>query len=181
MLLVLGYRKSRVLDVCFDFSRIDVGQTRFPKALTDKDLRSRDVIGGQRRIRGSRGYRRELTFLVADIVAITVAPANPPYIANVVTKQRDQKVEPVARGYAALLDVFPAQDLLAYQRHHDGVVHVVVARITIGDILQGQARHESNDIRIVRFEDAIDLAVHVSKLLDKCLDDNLCGIEHDRL
>ena len=44
VMLDLRYRKTRVLDVCLDFSRIDVGQT-FAEALADKKLGSRDVIG----------------------------------------------------------------------------------------------------------------------------------------
>src|SRR6266404_6308361 len=61
MLFVLGYRKSRVLNVCLDLPRIDVHQARFPEALADEELRSRDMIGGQPCVRGSRGHRREIT------------------------------------------------------------------------------------------------------------------------
>src|SRR5690349_12964057 len=35
VLFVFGYRKSRVLDICLDFERIDVSQARFPEALAD--------------------------------------------------------------------------------------------------------------------------------------------------
>src|SRR5260370_29115625 len=90
-------------------------------------------------------------------------------------------MEAIAWGNGAVPDVFPAQNLLADQCHHDGVVHVVVGRITIGDILQREARNEANDVRIGGLEDPIDLAVHMLKMLDKCLDDNFCWIEHDRL
>ena len=57
-------------------------------------------------------------------------------------------MEPIAWGNAAVPDVFPAQNLLADQCHHDGVVHVVVGRITISNILQREARNEANDVRI---------------------------------
>src|SRR5215475_6268540 len=90
-------------------------------------------------------------------------------------------MEPIAWGNAPLLDVSPAQNLLAHQGHHYGMIHVMVGCITIGNIFQSEAPNESNDVRIGWFEDAIDLAVHISKLLDKRLDDNLCGVEHDRL
>src|SRR5262249_32852239 len=90
-------------------------------------------------------------------------------------------MEPIAWPNATLARVFPEQDLLADQRHHDGVVHVVVGRITIGDILQREAPDETNDVRIRRLEDPVDLAVLAFKLLDERLDDNLRGIEHDRL
>src|SRR5262249_34618142 len=56
-----------------------------------------------------------------------------------------------------------------------------VGRITIGNILQGEASNKTNDIWIGWLEDSVDLAVLVFKLLDKRLDDDLCGIEHDRL
>src|SRR6267142_2575779 len=90
-------------------------------------------------------------------------------------------MEPIAWGNADVPDVFPAQNLLADQCHHDGVVHVVVGLITIGDILQREARNEANDVRIGGLEDPIDLVVHMLKMLDKCFDDNFCWIEHDRL
>src|SRR5258707_14721856 len=68
-------------------------------------------------------------------------------------------MEPIAWGNAAVPDVFPAQNLLADQCHHDSVVHVVVGRITISNILQREARNEANDVRIGGLEDPIDLAV----------------------
>jgi hypothetical protein len=67
MLLVLRYGKTRVLDIGLDFSRVDVDQAYFAEALADKELRSRDMIGGQRCVRGSRGYGREITFFLTDI------------------------------------------------------------------------------------------------------------------
>ena len=84
MLLVLRYRKPRVLDVCLNFSRIDVGQAHFPETLADKDFRSRDMIGGQGCVRGSRAYGHEITVFVTNVMSITVAPTYPPYIADVV-------------------------------------------------------------------------------------------------
>src|SRR5262249_14558681 len=81
----------------------------------------------------------------------------------------------------ALLGVLPAQDLLAHKRHHYGVIHVVVGRIAIGNILQSKTSHESNDVRISRLEDAIALQICRSKLLDKRLNDDMCGIKHGRL
>jgi len=84
MLLVLRYRKTRVLDIGLDFWRVDVRQAYFAEALADKELRSRDMIGGQGRVRGSRGYGREITFFVADIMSIAVAPTYPPYIPDIV-------------------------------------------------------------------------------------------------
>src|SRR4029077_3279028 len=60
-------------------------------------------------------------------------------------------------------------------------VHVVIGRIAVGDVLERKPPDEADDVRIGGLEDPIDLAVHVSKLLDKRLDHNLRGIEHDRL
>src|SRR6516162_3649146 len=90
-------------------------------------------------------------------------------------------MEPIAWPNAALARMFPEQNLLADQRHHDGVVHVVVGRITIGNILQREATNKTNDVRIGGLKDSVDLAVLASKLIDKRLDDNLCWVEHDRL
>ena len=84
MLLVLRYGKTRVLDIGLDLSRVDVRQAYFAEALADKELRSRDMIGGQGCVRGSRGYGREITFFVADIMSIAVVPTYPPYIPDIV-------------------------------------------------------------------------------------------------
>src|SRR6516164_10284208 len=90
-------------------------------------------------------------------------------------------MEPIAWPNAALARMFPEQNLLADQRYHDGVVHVVVGSVTIGNILQREASNKTNDVWIGGLKDSIDLAVLIFKLSDKRLDDNLCGIEHDRL
>ena len=84
MLLVFRYGKTRVLDIGLDFSRVDVRQAYFAEALADKELRSRDMIGGQGCVRGSRGYGHEITVFVTNTMSITVAPTYPPYIADVV-------------------------------------------------------------------------------------------------
>src|SRR5215475_1110868 len=90
-------------------------------------------------------------------------------------------MEPVAWGHAALAGVPSEQNLLANQCHHDGVVHVMVGGIAVGNILQRETADETDDVPIVRLERPIDQAVLFFKLLDKGLDDNLCGIKHDRL
>ena len=181
MLLVLRYRKTRVLDVCLDFPRIDVGQAHFPETLADKEFGSRDMIGGQARVRGACGYLHELAVFATNIMSVTVTPTYSPYIADVVAQERNHEMEPIAWGNPALAGVLPEQDLLTDQRHHDGVVHVVVGRVTIGNILQREATDETNDVRIGWLKDAVDLAVLVFKLPDKRLDDDFSRIEHGRL
>ena len=86
------------------------------------------MIGGQRRIGGSCGYRHEITFFVANIVSFLVVPAYASHVTDVVTQQRNQKVEPVAGANAAFLGVFSAQDLLAYQYWRSYQLHVVRTR-----------------------------------------------------
>src|SRR6202007_1710169 len=54
------------------------------QTVADKEFRSRDMIGGQGCIRGSRGDWHEITVFVADIMSLAVAPAYPAYIADVV-------------------------------------------------------------------------------------------------
>src|SRR6516164_3355338 len=90
-------------------------------------------------------------------------------------------MEPIAWPNAAFARMFPEQNLLADQRYHDGVVHVVVGSITIGNILQREATNKTNDVRIGGLKDSVDLAVLASKLLDERLDDKFCWVEHDRL
>jgi len=114
-------------------------------------------------------------------MSITVTPTYSPYIADIVAKKGNHEMEPIAWGNPALTGVLPEQDLLTDQRHHDGVVHVVVGRVTIGDILQREATNETNDVWIGRLEDSVDLAVLGFKLPDKRLDDDFSRIEHGRL
>src|SRR5215218_11308091 len=90
-------------------------------------------------------------------------------------------MKPIPRRDAAVSGVFSAQNLLADQRYHDGVVHIVVGRITIGNIFQCEAPNKTNDVGIGGLEDSINLTVHVSKMLDKRLDNNFCRVKHNRL
>ena len=90
-------------------------------------------------------------------------------------------MEPIAWPNAALARMFPEQDLLADQRYHDGVVHVVVGRVATSNILQRKAPNETNDVWVGGLKDTVDLAVLAFKLLDERLNDNLCWVEHDRL
>ena len=73
-----------MLDVCLDFFRIDVGQAHFAETFADKELRSRDMKGGQGCVRGSGRYLHEITVFVTDIMSISVASTYPTYIADVV-------------------------------------------------------------------------------------------------
>src|SRR5262249_44716197 len=166
------------LDIGLDFERINVRQARFAKTLADKEFRSRHMIGSHRCICCTWGNLYEITLFVADTLPLAIASAHAPHVANVMTKKRNYKVEPVARADAALLSMLTAQNLLAHKRYHYGVVHIVVGGIAVGDVLQSEAAHESNDVRIGRLQDAVALGVRLSKLLDKRLDNNLCGIKH---
>src|SRR3954453_6831794 len=108
MLFVLRYGEARVLDVCLNFSGVDVGQTRLTEALSDKELRSRDMIGGQGCVRCSGGYAHQITCFTRDILSIAITPTYPSYIADVVAQQRDRKMKPITRRNAAVPGVFSA-------------------------------------------------------------------------
>ena len=138
------------------------------------------MIGGQACVRGACGYRHELAVLATNIMSVTVTPTYSPYIADVMAQEGNHEIEPIAWGNPSLADVLPKQDLLTDQRGHDGVVHVVVGRVTIGNILQREAANETNDVRIGRLEDSVDLAVLAFELPDKCVDNDFSRIEHGR-
>src|SRR5260370_41832869 len=87
-------------------------------------------------------------------------------------------MQPLARGDAANADVPTAQNLLPDQRHHDGMINVVVSRVAVCDILKRKSRDEADDTGIARLEHSIGPVVHNLKLADKGFDDDLRGVEH---
>src|SRR6516165_7142668 len=161
MALVLRYRKPRMLDVCLDFSRVDVGQADLAEPLADKELRSRDVIRRKRCVRCPGEDGHNATTFVTDILPIAVASTDPPYVTDFMAEEGNHEMEPVAGRNAALADMFAKHNLLPNQRDHDGVVHVVVDRVTVGNIFQGKAPNEANDVRIGWLEHPIDQEVLV--------------------
>src|SRR5262245_51019428 len=72
----------------------------------------------------------------------------------------------------------PRRILLPDQRHHDGMINIVVGCIAVCDILKREPADEADDTGIARLQDPIGLLVHDLKLADEGFDDDLCGVEH---
>src|SRR6202521_352659 len=178
MLLVLGNGETGVFDVRLDFPRVDLSQARLAESLTNEELRPGHVIGGQRGIGRAIRYGRQIALGIADIMSVAVAAAYSAYVTDVVTEKGYRKVQPVARCDTALTGVFAAQNLLADQRHHDGMIHVVVGSIAVGNVFQCQPSDEGDDAGVAGFQHPVDATIHLLKLLNKGLDDDLRGIEH---
>jgi len=68
-----------------------------------------------------------------DVVSI-ILPADAAKVADVVTKQRHHKMQPVARAYPALIEMLPFKDGLADLGHRHGVLDIVVRRIGVAEV-----------------------------------------------
>src|SRR5262245_46584154 len=87
-------------------------------------------------------------------------------------------MQPLPRGDAANANVPAAQNLLTDQRHHDGMINVVVGCVAVCDILKREPTDEADDAGIARLEHSIGPLVHDLKLANEGFDDDLCGVEH---
>src|SRR5215475_2217935 len=87
-------------------------------------------------------------------------------------------MQPVARRYTAFANMLAPQDLLTDQRHHDGVLGVMVRRIAVGDVLHGDAADELDDAGVVGLEHAVRVQVRGLQLAYKRFDHDLRRVEH---
>src|SRR5215467_9308249 len=87
-------------------------------------------------------------------------------------------MQPLARGNTANAYVPASQYLLSDQRHHDGMIDVMVGGITRRNILKREPRDKTHNSRIARFEYSVRLLVHFVKLVHEAIDNHLRGIKH---
>ena len=87
-------------------------------------------------------------------------------------------MQPLTRGNAADANMPAAQNLLSDQRHHDGVIDVVVGRLAGCDILKREPGSKANDTGVARFERSVGSIVHRPKLANERFNDDLRWIEH---
>jgi len=87
-------------------------------------------------------------------------------------------MQPLTRGNAADANMPAAQNLLSDQRHHDGVIDVVVGRVAGCDILKREPGNKANDTGVARFERSVGSIVHRPKLANERFNDDLRWIEH---
>jgi hypothetical protein len=73
-----------------------------------------------------------------------------------------------------------AQNLLSDRRHHDRMIEVVVGRVAISDILKCDPGHEADYAWITWLKQSVGPFILALKLANKCIDNNLRGIEHRR-
>src|SRR5262249_13726527 len=87
-------------------------------------------------------------------------------------------MQPLPRGDAANANVPAAQNLLTDQRHHDGMINVVVGCVAVCDILKREPTDEADDAGIARLEHSMGPHVHDWKPANEGFDDDLCGVKH---
>jgi hypothetical protein len=112
------------------------------------------------------------------IRAIAIVPANAADIPNIMTQQRDNKMQPVPRSDTALTQVFALENRLADQGDHDSVLDVVIQGIAIGDVFEGHASSPADNSRIRRFEISIGTPIRFLETLYKSIDQECCGVKH---
>jgi hypothetical protein len=52
-------------------------------------------------------------------------------IANIVAHERNQEMHPIFRRNAAIREMLPSQNFLANQRYHNGVIQIMIKRISV--------------------------------------------------
>ena len=136
-----------MFNVCPDFRGIELNES-VAETLTYKKFRSGHVTGRHRCI--GRAFRQAcfLSGEIGYVKSVPVALANPTHVTDVMTKQRDDEVEPIARRYAACVIMPTTQDFLADKRNHDCVIYIVVGGAARGDIFKGELGGEADYARV---------------------------------
>src|SRR5215510_14064171 len=148
--LVLGYRKSGMLNICFDLTAVDLAKPNLTETLAHEQLGSSDMIGRQCSVRRSLRHAHRIASQISDIATVPVTTANAANIPDVVAQKRDDEMQPIVWRDAANADVPAAQNLLPDQRDHNGVIYIMVGRIAAGNVLEREPGHKTNDAGIAR-------------------------------
>jgi len=119
-----------------------VDKFRFCIALTRINLAAVDVIGRQKSIRCAPWRRDRLAVLIDHKGIFRVLFADPADIADVVHQKGDGEVQPVFR-FQCFRQQSPPDDLLTAERHHHGMVDVMIERIGIADAFKHQPRRSA--------------------------------------
>jgi len=87
-------------------------------------------------------------------------------------------MQPVLRRDAADAEVSAAQNLLADRCDHNGVIYIVVGRITAGNVFEREPCHKTDDAGIARLQQPIGSLIGELEFANKCFDDDLRRVEH---
>ena len=136
-----------------------------------------DVVGGEEGVRRAARQRQPGPGEVDHDLGRGVAAAGAADVADVVAEEGHRHVQPVP-GREPLRDLAPAQDRGPDQRHHHGVLDVVVERVREGDPLEPQARRGRDRRPVVRPALAEDAPVLVRQVPAHRLDDQSRRVEH---
>src|SRR6476660_10563564 len=82
-------------------------------------------------------------------------------------------MQPVLRRDAADAEVSAAQNLLADRCDHNGVIYIVVGRITAGNVFEREPCHKTDDAGIARLQQPIGSLIGELEFANKCFDDDL--------
>src|SRR5262245_383154 len=172
MVLVLGDRKSGVLNISLDLPSIEMAERHFAKALPHKQFGASNVIRRHCCVSGALGEAHRITGKIDHILAVVIATADSANVTDVMAQKRDDEMQPVARGNAPNADVPAAQNFLPDEGHHDGMIHVMVGGVAVCNILKRELSDEADDARIAWLEHPIGPFVHDLKFVDECLNDD---------
>ena len=167
-----------MLDISFNLKRIDMNESNFAKAFSDKQLGSRHMIGRHDRIGGSFGDANCIASQVDDVFAVSVVLTDAAHVTDVMTKQRYNEMQPIAWTDATDVNMTATQNFLSDQRHQYGVVDIVIRRISICDIFQRKPTDKTYDARIIGLEPPVSALIHELKFSDERFNYYLCGIKH---
>src|SRR5262245_60204370 len=137
-------------------------------------IRCHGSIG--RSLRGTNGVARN----ARDITASAIAATDPSNVADIVAQQRNYEMKPLTWRHATDGNMATAQNFLSDQRHHDGMIDVVVGSVGICNIFKREPTDETDYAGITRLKHSVGPLIFTLKLANKGFNDNLRGIEHRR-
>src|SRR5262245_971745 len=149
------------------------------KALAHKQLGALDVIRRQRSICCALFQLHCLLALAGNVATLLVVPTDATHVPNVVTQQRDDEVQPVARTDATFAQMLAPEHLLADQRHADRVAEIMIGRIAVGDELERHVTDIVDNAGIVGLQSGIGADIALAELIDERIDHDGGRIEHD--
>ena len=89
-------------------------------------------------------------------------------------------MQPIFWRHAPFANMFAPDHFLAHQGDQDGVFHVVVKRVTVGDIFKGHVAGPANDVFVLRFPAAVGTPIALFEAIDKCINQNFRGVKQHR-
>ena len=118
------------------------------KAGAYEELAAFDVVGREKRVRGATRNLDNVSFRVRLRVRRGVAAADTAHVTDVVAQERNGEVCPVTRRHGALGQQLAAEDLLPHERHHHGVLGIVIEGVGTVDGFYGEVGSGADDVAV---------------------------------